>query len=144
MASFPHEYTVSSAGGPDGVLPVESKGLPALKTNAPPEFGGPEGYWSPETMLTGAVASCLILTFRALARARKLEWSNLEVDCNGEVDKTRDGLKFTKFNIKAVLTISGEADEDKARETLENAKKHCLVTASLSSETQMSAEVNKA
>jgi len=144
MASFPHEYKVSTAGGPEGVLPVESKGLPTLETSAPPEFGGPEGYWSPETMLTGAVANCLILTFRALARAAKLEWSNLEVDCTGEVDKTREGLKFTKFSIRAALTVGGNADEGKAREILENAKKHCLVTASLSSETQMSAEVKKA
>ena len=144
MASFPHEYKVSTAGGPEGVLPVESKGLPTLETSAPPEFGGPEGYWSPETMLTGAVANCLILTFRALARAAKLEWSNLEVDCTGEVDKTREGLKFTKFSISAALTVGGNADEGKAREILENAKKHCLVTASLSSETQMSAEVKKA
>jgi organic hydroperoxide reductase OsmC/OhrA len=144
MASFPHEYKVSSAGGPDGVLAVESKGLPALENHAPPEFGGPEGYWSPETLLTGAVASCLILTFRALARTQKLEWSNLEVSCNGEVDKTREGLKFTKFTLNAVLTVSGDADENRAREILENAEKYCLVTASLSSETQMSAEIKKA
>lgn len=143
MASFPHEYVVSSAGGPEGVLPVESEGLPALETHAPPEFGGPAGYWSPETMLTAAVANCLILTFRALASG-KLEWSNLKVSCKGEVDKTREGLKFTKFRIDAVLTVGGEADEGKARELLENAKKYCLVTASLNSETQMSAEVEKA
>lgn len=143
MPSFPHEYKVSSAGGPDGALAVKSKGLPVLVNHAPPEFGGPEGHWSPETLLTGAVASCLILTFRSLARSQKLEWSNLEVDCNGEVDKTREGLKFTKFSIKAVLTVSGDADESKAHEVLENAKKYCLVTASLTSETQMSTEIRK-
>ncbi|MBN1239789.1 MAG: OsmC family protein [Gammaproteobacteria bacterium] len=143
MASFPHQYKVATSGGPDGELPVDSNGLPTLATTAPPEFGGPAGYWSPETLLTGAVASCLILTFRALARARKLEWTNLEVDCSGEVDKTREGLKFTKFRLDAVLTVAGGADENQAREVLENAKKHCLVTASLTSETEMTAEVRK-
>lgn len=144
MATFPHQYRASSAGGPEGVLPVESKGLPALETTAPPEFGGPEGYWSPETMLTGAVANCLILTFRALARARKLEWSNLAVDCSGEVDKTREGLKFTKFSLDAVLTVPGGTDEAQAREVLENAKKHCLVTASLTAETELNAQIRSA
>jgi uncharacterized OsmC-like protein len=143
MASFPHQYEVSTAGGPDGTLPVESKGLPTIETSAPPEFGGPEGYWSPETMLTGAVANCLILTFRALARARKLEWSSLRVDCTGVVDKTREGLRFTRFKIDAVLTVGRDIDENQARDVLENAKKHCLVTASLSSETEMSAEILK-
>ncbi len=144
MASFPHEYKVSAKGGPDGELPVESEGLPTLQTNAPPAFGGPEGHWSPETMLTGAVANCLILTFRALAKQGKLDWTNLDVDCTGEVDKTSSGLKFTKFKLKAVLTIAADADEDKARQGLEAAKKHCLVTASLDAETELEAEVNKA
>lgn len=144
MASFPHEYKVSTSGGPEGALPVESEGLPTLETNAPKEFGGPEGYWSPETMLTGAVANCLILTFRALARSGKLDWSNLDVDVAGEVDKTSSGLKFTKFTIKAVLTIAADADEDKARQGLEAAKKHCLVTASMSAETELEAEIKKA
>ena len=144
MAAFPHQYKVSTSGGPDGTMPVESPGLPALEASPPPEFGGPEGYWSPETLLTGAVASCLILTFRALARARKLEWSDLQVSCTGEVDKTSAGLRFTKFDIDAVLTVAGGADEAQARDVLENAKKHCLVTASLSSETAMNAEVRKA
>lgn len=143
MASFPHEYKVSAKGGPEGTLPVESKGLPTLETSPPPEFGGPEGNWSPETMLTGAVANCLILTFRALARSGKLEWTDLDVDCTGEVDKTSSGLKFTKFKIKAVLTIAADADEDKARQGLEAAKKHCLVTASLNAETELDAEIKK-
>jgi len=138
-----HEYKVSSAGGPEGVLPVESPGLPTLQTTAPPEFGGPEGYWSPETLLTGAVANCLILTFRALARTQKLEWSNLAVNCTGTVEKTREGLKFTRFDLDAALTIGGDADESKARQVLENAKKYCLVTASLNCETHMNAEVKK-
>jgi uncharacterized OsmC-like protein len=143
MASFPHEYRISTSGGPEGVLPVESPGLPTLKTHAPAEFGGPGDYWSPETMLTGAVANCLILTFRALARGQGLEWSNLEVNCTGTVDRTRDGLKFTKFDIDAVLMIGATADEAKARQVLESAKKHCLVTASLAAETHMKAKVSK-
>ncbi len=144
MAVYPHTYTVSSAGGPDGVLPVESPGLPTLETTAPPEFGGPEGYWSPETMLTGAVANCFILTFRAVARARKLGWSSLKADCVGELDKTRDGLKFTKFTIDAVLTIGPDTDEAAARQLLESAKQHCLVTASLAAETELRAAIEKA
>jgi len=144
MATFPHVYAVRSSGGPEGPLPVESDGLPTLETNAPPEFGGPKGYWSPETLLTGAVANCLILTFRALAAPRKFPWSKLEVSCNGEVNKTREGLKFTAFRIDAVLTIAADADEAQARALLDNAKKYCLVTASLNAETELRAEIRKA
>lgn len=144
MATFPHVYKVRSSGGPDGVLPVESDGLPTLETTAPPEFGGPEGYWSPETLLTGAVANCLILTFRALAAPRNFQWSKLDVSCTGEVNKTREGLKFTKFRLDAVLSIGADADESQARALLESAKKHCLVTASLNAETELGVEIKKA
>src|SRR5690606_29356977 len=144
MASFPHAYSVTAAGGPDGVLPVKSQGLPTLETTAPPEFGGPAGYWSPETLLTGAVANCLILTFRALAAPRKLPWSKLDVSASGEVNKTREGLKFTAFRIDAVLTIGADEDEAQARALLDSAKKHCLVTASLNAETELRAEIRKA
>lgn len=143
MASYPHTYHASSAGGPDGMLPVESKGLPTLQTTAPPEFGGPEGYWSPETLLTGAVANCLILTFRSLARSKKLDWSDLKVNCAGDLDKTPEGLKFTKFRLDAVLSIAADGDEAAARQLLESAKKYCLVTASLTAETELRAEIEK-
>lgn len=143
MASFPHEYKVSSSGGPEGSVKVEGEGLPTLDTEAPPAFGGPEGHWSPETMLTGAVANCLILTFRALARSGKLDWKSLDVECAGEVDKTAAGLKFTGFKLKAVLTVGADTDEEKAKQSLENAKKYCLVTASLNAGTELDAEVRK-
>jgi len=144
MATFPHVYKVRSSGGPEGTLPVESDGLPTLETTAPPEFGGPGGYWSPETLLTGAVANCLILTFRALAAPRKLPWSKLDVSCTGEVNKTREGLKFTGFRLDAVLTIAADADEAQARALLDSAKKYCLITASLNAETELRAEIRKA
>ncbi len=144
MATFPHVYKVRSSGGPDGVLPVESDGLPTLETTAPPEFGGPEGYWSPETLLTGAVANCLILTFRALAAPRNFQWSKLDVSCTGEVNKTREGLRFTAFRIDARLTIGADTDEAQARALLDSAKKYCLITASLNAETELRAEITRA
>ena len=94
-------------------------------------------------MLTGAVAGCLILTFRALAAPRGLAWSNLEVSCTGEVDKTREGLRFTRFRIDAALTIDAAADEAQARALLDSAKKYCLVTASLSAESELNATITK-
>jgi uncharacterized OsmC-like protein len=66
------------------------------------------------------------------------------VSCTGVVDKTREGLKFTRFDLNAILVVTAAADESQARQLLDNAKKHCLVTASLAAETQMTADVRKA
>ena len=83
------------------------------------------------------------LRFDERVEPRKLAWSSLDVSCTGEVSKTREGLKFTKFRLDAVLSIGADADESQARALLESAKKHCLVTASLNAETELSAEIRK-
>lgn len=131
MTEFPHSYAVSASGGPKGTIPTGTPGVPSLDTNAPPEFGGPEGYWSPETMLSASVANCFILTFRAISRKADLDWSSLEVDVDGILDKTPEGLRFTEFRIRAALTTASADDADSAGKLLDKAKQHCLVTASL-------------
>ena len=69
MQNFPHHYQVTATCGVEDNIAVTSADLPSLQTNSPPEFDGPPGLWSPETLLTAAVANCFILTFRAVARA---------------------------------------------------------------------------
>jgi organic hydroperoxide reductase OsmC/OhrA len=43
--------------------------VPTLSTATPEEFGGPGDAWSPELLLLGAVESCFLFTFRAVAHA---------------------------------------------------------------------------
>ena len=144
MAEFPHRYAVTARGGPIGTIPTTTPGVSPLVTNPPPQFGGPEGFWSPETMLTGAVANCFILTFRALSRSAGLEWTLLDVDVDGALDKTADGLRFTRFRVNANLRISNETDEGRAQELLEKAEKQCLITASLNGEIELETRVGMA
>lgn len=134
MQVLPHRYVASATGGPEGEIPVDSPGLATLTTTAPPEFGGPAGYWSPETMLTATVANCFILTFRAISRKAGLEWTGLEVSVEGLLEKTSTGLRFTHFSIHALLETN-TYDTASAEQLLHKAESACLVTASLSGET---------
>jgi organic hydroperoxide reductase OsmC/OhrA len=68
MYPLPHQYRAHADGGPGGIVQLGADALPGLETTAPPEFDGPGGYWSPETLLVGSIANCYILTFRAGAR----------------------------------------------------------------------------
>ena len=74
MHPYPHLYTVQASANPTGDVPVTSAGLPALATAPPAEFDGPGDRWSPETLLVAAVADCLLLSFRGVARANKFAW----------------------------------------------------------------------
>ncbi|MEA5446617.1 OsmC family protein [Gammaproteobacteria bacterium AB-CW1] len=137
MQSLPHVYKASASGGPDGPMPLDSPGLATLDTDAPAEFGGSGDYWSPETLLVGAVANCFILTFRALSRHAKLEWTSLAVAVEGTLNKTDSGLRFTHFEIR----VQGDESMGEAHHAvLENAKKHCLITNSLLAECSLRIE----
>lgn len=130
MHAFPHRYSVTATGGPQGEVPVSAAGLRTLPTASPPEFDGPDGYWSPETLLTAAVANCFLLTFRSVTRRAAFEWNSLDVDVEGVLEKTPEGLRFTQFRVKAILDAKG-ADAAKPDELLHKAEKGCLVAASL-------------
>ena len=134
MQGFPHSYLASASGGNEGSVVVSGDGLPDLDTQAPPQFGGPQGVWSPETMLSAAVANCFILSFRAIARASKFEWTALECDVEGVLDRPERTTFFTAFNIHAVLHVPTDAKVAMAQRLLEKAEQICLVTASLKSE----------
>ena len=80
MQAYPHHYQVAAASGASGTVRLTSRALPPLESTPPPEFDGPEGYWSPETLLLASVADCYSLSVRAIARASRLEWQDLSVD----------------------------------------------------------------
>ncbi|MDX1454043.1 MAG: OsmC family protein [Gammaproteobacteria bacterium] len=144
MQSLPHTYTAAAYGHPAGVIPISSKDLDPIKTQAPPEFGGPDGFWSPETLLTAIVANCLILTFRAVSRAARFDWEDLDVKVDGTLEKTPEGLRFTEFFIKAELTIEDEAEATQAETLLLKAKQQCLLTASLNGEVSLDTKIRTA
>jgi organic hydroperoxide reductase OsmC/OhrA len=140
---LPHRYAARAAGGPSGDVAVTAAGLPALATQAPPEFGGPEGLWSPETLLAGAIADCYVLSFRAAARASRLEWLQLAVDVEALLEQADGVLRFTRVHILPRLSLPPTASETLALSVLDKAKRLCLVTNSLNAQCELAAQVDR-
>ena len=131
MHPYPHVYRVSAAGTAAGTVTVSSPQIPELQTAPPPEFDGPGGVWSPETLLCAAIADCFILTFRGVSRAARLEWVKLECRVEGTLERVEGGSQFTRFVTFATLTVAEGTDDVKARALLERAERSCLVSNSL-------------
>ena len=141
MQNLPHIYRVAaSAEGVANVM-LSAEGLPDLETAGPPEFGGPGDVWSPETMLVGAIANCFVLSFRAIARAAKLEWLTLECEAEGDLDKVEKLTQFTAFRVSAKLTVPPGTNEKKANTILEKAEKYCLITNSMKADSHLETEI---
>jgi organic hydroperoxide reductase OsmC/OhrA len=144
MHPYPHLYTVSATGAASGAVTVASPALPDIETAPPPEFDGPGGVWSPETLLCAAVADCYILTFRAVARAGRFEWLALECRVEGTLERVDNQAQFTRFATFAKLTVPAGADVARARALLERAESACLISNSLRGTRTLGVEVLEA
>lgn len=141
MQQLPHRYQVRAHGASTGSVQVSGSGLPPLETNAPPEFGGPEGYWSPETLLAAAIVDCYILSFRAVARASRLEWQDLQVDVEAVLDRVDGVMRFTEVRLQPRLVLAAGASTSLAATVLQKAKTSCLVTNSLTAACTLAPEI---
>jgi organic hydroperoxide reductase OsmC/OhrA len=122
---------VAAAAQQDGPVTVTSGTLPSLQTAPPPQFGGPGGVWSPETLLCAAIADCFVLTFRVTCRAARFEWQQLECRAEGVLERVGQNSQFTQHKIFARLSIPSGGNVARARELLERAEQGCLIANSL-------------
>ena len=141
MHPYPHLYTVESSAAASGDVTLSATGLPALASAPPPEFDGPGGRWSPEHLLVAAVADCVILSFRGVARANKFEWHSLECSVEGTLDKVEGKTKVTHMVVRATLRVPAGTDEAKAKQLLERAEHVCLISNSLVAERRIESTI---
>ena len=134
---LPHHYTVSARASSEGEVSLQSQGLDPIASAPPVEFGGPGNRWSPETLLVAAVADCFILSFRAIARASRLAWIDLDCSVEAVLERSEGSTRFTRFLVRATLYLPADADESRASRLLEKAKTGCLITNSLNGEVRL-------
>jgi organic hydroperoxide reductase OsmC/OhrA len=144
MHPFPHHYRVRIGIRPEGEVSLDSEGLPQLRSMPPPEFDGPGGFWSPETLLLAALGDCTMLTFRAIARASRFEWRELAADVEGVLERIDGNSRFTKITTRVRLVIPAGADAAKAQHLLAKAEKGCPISNSLTAEKHLETEIVEA
>ena len=130
MKPLPHQYAVSATARQTGNIQL-TEGKLSLATNAPEDFDGPGGLWTPETLFVGAVSDCFCLTFRAIARAVKMDWLSITCEADGTLDKIDGPMQFTHVAIAARLEIPAGGDISKAEQLLHKAESACLISNSL-------------
>ena len=141
MQAYPHRYNVHASAAAEGSVAIASEGLPSLATAPPPQYGGPGGEWSPETLLVAAAADCFILTFRAIAAASKLSWRDVECSAEGLLDRADGVVRFTELRLHARLALPPGGNVERATRLLEKAEKGCLVTNSLALAPTLTTEI---
>ncbi|MGQ0761349.1 MAG: OsmC family protein [Acidobacteriota bacterium] len=138
-----YSYTteVEWTGGRRGDLSAPH--LPDLAVDAPPEFKGHEGAWTPEHLFVAAVNSCFMTTFLAIAENSKLEFVSFSADAKGKLEKLEgQGFIMTEVVLRPKLLVSHARDLERAGRILEKAEKHCLISNSIKTETRLEPKVD--
>lgn len=131
MKPYPHHYSAEATAAASGSVELTAEGLPAIASAPPIEFDGPGDQWSPESLLVASVVDCFVLTFRAIARASKLDWAQLHCGAEGTLDRVERVTRFVGMRIVANLELPPGGNAETGRRLLQKAEKTCLVTNSL-------------
>ena len=106
--------------------------MPTLHVDAPVEFRGHEGVWTPEHLFVGAINSCFMTTFLAIAENSKLDFVQFESKATGKLERHDDvGLMMTLVTLRPKLTIANARDEERAFRILQKAERNCLIANSV-------------
>ena len=141
MQPLPHSYSVTATGSDAGDVALDASGLPTIVSAAPPQFGGTGERWSPEALLVAAVASCFILTFRAVARASALHWTNLECSVEAKLERVAGVMQFSHLVTRAVLTVPAASQTASCERVLGKAERDCLIANSLRCQRELQIEL---
>jgi organic hydroperoxide reductase OsmC/OhrA len=132
---MPSEYTfrVSAwwTSGRTGLAKCESSPN-TIHFSEAAELGGLQGRWTPEQLLLSALAGCFTTTFHDVARAAKFEYTDLEVEIEGSVRRSRTaGTNFTEILVRPRLTVSGEEQRETGLALLRRAKSLCMISRAI-------------
>ena len=83
----------------DKIGMVSSPSLKSLSVSTPPEFGGPEGEWSPEHLFLSSITSCFMSTYLSFVNKMKIENTGFECTATGQVELVDGKYKFTYIHI---------------------------------------------
>lgn len=117
--------------------------LPSIHVDAPPEFKGHEGSWTPEHLFVASVNSCFMTTFLAIAENSKLDFVSFKADAKGKLEKLDgQGFMMTEITLRPKLVIANSRDAERASRILAKAERNCLISNSVKAEIRLEPEVN--
>lgn len=114
---------------------------PSLAVGSPPEFKGTPDVWCPEDLLIGALNTCLMLTFLAVAGVRKIEIVGYESNAEGTVERQDGKLRVTQIRVRPRVKVKAETDIAAAQEAMKRAKEICVITNSILATVDLTAEI---
>lgn len=125
------EVQLNRTEGRKGILAANDvKG--SIEVATPPEFtGGVPDMWSPEHLFLGAVSSCLMTTYLAIAEKSRLAIMHFECNAIGQLQLVEGHLEFTVINLFPKIYVEKESEIAVGNEVLLKTYRHCIIANSI-------------
>ena len=102
-----------------------------LEVGPAPEFEGSPETLNPEEMFVAAINNCLMTTFFYFVRKLNVEISSYYSEAQGQLEKQKDGFRFTNVQVRAEVTLAQQERAEKVRQLGDLTEKYCLVSRSV-------------
>ena len=116
---------------------AKPEGLAAIPVSSIPLFGGDGARWNPEDLLAGALATCHMLTFLALAAKTQLAVLGYQDHTEVTMDTIDRVSKVVRVALRPTITVAPGTDVAKLEELFHKAHKYCIIANSITSEVLM-------
>ena len=117
-------------------------GKPDVAVGSPPEFKGFPDNWSPEDLLVGALNTCIMLTFFALAQSKGVEPAAYQASAEGLLENVDGKYRITEVTVSPTVVLKSQADLEVARELMNGkVEANCFITNSISGKVKLVPEL---
>lgn len=91
-----------------------------------------------------SVASCFLFTLRAMATASKVDFTSVQCETAGTLDRVEGGLAFREIVVRAKVTAPAGTNRERLERLVLKAEEGCLITRSLRTPVRLQADVSVA
>lgn len=106
-------------------------GIAGAEVGSPQEYGGSADTLNPEELFVALINHCLMLVFFHFVDKFGIDVGSYTGTADGTVEKTANGLRFTRVDVKAQVAVGAGTSPEKVKEAAQLAEKYCLVSNSL-------------
>ncbi len=110
-----------------------------IEVALPAEFGGVEGFLSPEDLFVAAANGCVLTTTLAVAKKHKVALRSYRSEAVGVLERLGDGREVTRIDIN--VKIAADADPEALAEIFAEVARRAPVIRSMTSSVSIDFEV---
>ena len=137
---FDYQNELEWSGELKGVL-SPGNGKDDIKIATPPEFGGHEGFVSPEDMFVGSMNACFMTTFLVFAKKTGIDLVSYKSNAGGHLEKMDGKNVFTKIVVRPQIKANASRDEIMA--VVDHVKEYSIVLNSIRTDVEIEATIVK-